>query len=280
MPPAHPALQKIAERRRLITRRLAKNHPAARRALQLSAIGGLLLFSQPNRPFLPPGTVKSRLAKYGFSSADEVRQKLQKIQLLVPSSPGTISPSNQPQIAEIIKRTLGIEACQTLDGQSLNYSFGWIGSEQHLKRFPGDRLSGHREILAGMAPGLGAWGYFTLSENSLSPKDILKERYYLAAQTMYLSEWNRNTTKLKEWYKYRKVIAINPANGKAAVAVIADAGPAFRTGKQFGGSPELMSYLELDSGRRRGKVLLWFTKNDPPIGPVESHIKITTSPAI
>ena len=70
------------------------------------------------------------------------------------------------------------------------------------------------------------------------------------------------------------MIAINPQNGKAVVGVIADAGPAKFTGKHFGGSPEVMTHLELIYGKKKGKVILYFVddpENKIPLGPVQNN---------
>ena len=98
------------------------------------------------------------------------------------------------------------------------------------------------------------------------------EKYYVAVQTLYLPGWNKEQPALKEWYKYRKVLVINPNSGRSVVAVIADAGPADWTGKQFGGSPEVMEHLEYVSGKRKGPVILMFIddpQNKIKLGPVE-----------
>ena len=60
-------------------------------------------------------------------------------------------------------------------------------------------------------------------------------------------------------------------NGNAVVADIADSGPAAWTGKQFGGSPEVMNYLG-GSRYKKGPVTVFFVddpKNRVPLGPVE-----------
>jgi len=64
---------------------------------------------------------------------------------------------------------------------------------------------------------------------------------------------------------------VNTVNGNAVVGDIADAGPAAWTGKQFGGSPEVMSAL---GGKKytKGKVLIFFIddpENKVPLGPVD-----------
>lgn len=52
-----------------------------------------------------------------------------------------------------------------------------------------------------------------------------------------------SATYLRDWYKHRKVLIVNTENGNAVVAAIGDSGPAAWTGKQFGGSPEVMEHL-------------------------------------
>lgn len=69
------------------------------------------------------------------------------------------------------------------------------------------------------------------------------------------------------------MLVVNPQNGKAIVADIADAGPSPWTGKQLGGSPAVMNYLERVDGAQKGPVLYFFI-NDPndtiPLGPVQN----------
>jgi len=131
------------------------------------------------------------------------------------------------------------------------------------------------EQIAGIAPGKGAWGYFAPTQQDFTTQDYLREKYYSVAQTLYLPNWNQDFRYLRDWYKYRKILVVNPANGQAVVTVLADAGPANWTGKQFGGSPETMKELDLHKGSRKGLVLFLFI-DDPdnliPLGPVSSKI--------
>jgi hypothetical protein len=106
----------------------------------------------------------------------------------------------------------------------------------------------------------------------MTQKDIDREKYYLAVQTFLAPGFHDNVKKYVDFFKYRKMLVVNPQNGKAMVVVIGDAGPAQWTGKQLGGSPEVMKYLERVDGRAKGAVLYFFI-NDPddkiPLGPVE-----------
>jgi len=223
-------------------------------------------------PLQPPAVIEPIKAVATQDTLTQRQKFLTKIQDVLPHNPAKLTPEGAIAIELMVKEHTGINAKAYLDGQSLNHHLGFMGFEQHLKRYPGDTLSQHDEIQeAGVAPGLGAWGYFAKDANQFTTKDYLNEKYYVAVQTLYLENWNQDFATLREWYKYRKVIVINPVNGQAVVAVIGDAGPAEWTGKQFGGSPEVMQALNLHLGPRKGATLLLFVddpENKIPLGPI------------
>lgn len=231
---------------------------------------------QDTKPLLAR-TAEERI-KFGLASSDEVKKLLaEKINSLLPGDIGKITGDSSDKIRQLLKEVLGLVALPNLEGKELNYAYGWMGYEQHLQRYPGDTLGEHdEELQAGIAPGLGAWGYFSPSKDQFDNDKYLMEKYYVAVQTLYLPDWYQNTKELSTWYKHRKVIVINPIDGTACVAVVGDAGPANWTGKQFGGSPELMKELNLHLGPRKGKVLLLFVddaNNEVPLGPIDFNLK-------
>jgi len=208
-----------------------------------------------------------------FMAEEEIKKFMaEKVADLLPGAIGKITGADRDKICQLFERILKVDVCFNLEGKELNFSFGWIGYEQHLKRYPGDTLSQHdEEQVAGIAPGLGAWGYFAPSKEEMTEELYQMEKYYVAVQTMYLPEWYTQTKELSQWYKHRKVMVVNTETGQACVAVVADAGPASWTGKQFGGSPEVMKELDLHLGPRKGKVLLFFVDdpdNKVPLGPI------------
>lgn len=188
-------------------------------------------------------------------------------------------------VVQTLSKLSGLDLASKIDGYGLNRILGRIGTEQHLYRYPGESISDHlpdlgqRKIYgpSGIAPHPGAWGYFAAGKGELTPDLIEKEKYYLAVQTFMIPEWNSNWSKLKEWFKYRKMLVYNPQNGKAVVAVVADAGPATWTGKHFGGSPEVMEELKLTTGNRSGEIVILLI-NDPenlvPLGPLKNNVGI------
>ena len=185
-----------------------------------------------------------------------------------------MAPDLEKVVGKVIQRATKIPAVPVLEGERLNTVYGYIGAEQHLPRYLGDSITKHNELQnVGITKSRGAFGYFA-SVQGLTEEAIMREKYYVAVQTLYLPNWGKRAKYLKDWYKWRKVIVVNPENGNAVVAVVGDAGPAAWTGKQFGGSPEVMETL---GGKRykKGRVLLYFVddpQNKVALGPVRYQV--------
>jgi hypothetical protein len=186
--------------------------------------------------------------------------------------PGHLAKDEELYLEQQLSDILNFDVTAELDGHRLNHSLGIMGGEQHLQRFAGDNLSQHDAYLeAGIAPGRGAFGWFT-DNGQLTEQDIQREKYYFAVQTLYLPDWNSNYKELKPWYKYRKMIMINPAESVAVVGVVGDAGPAQWVKKQFGGSPEVIREGKVWSPKSKGRTILWFVddpENKIPLGPID-----------
>jgi len=230
-------------------------------------IGSLLVMPMPQMTSIP--TEVSEPASSALSHRQKILGNLQEI---IPHQPAKLSQEQATKIEKLISENTAIPVKAVLQEQSLNHHVGYIGFEQHLYRYPGDTLSEHDEILeAGMAPGLGAFGYFAKDQKDFSTKAYLQEKYYCVVQTLYLENWNSDYRQLKDWYAFRKMLIINPVNGQAVVCSVGDAGPADWTGKQFGGSPEAMQALDLNKGPKKGLVLMLFIddpENKVALGPV------------
>jgi hypothetical protein len=242
----------------------------AARLLASGVLGGTLLLAAPGLHHLQP----AHSSKFANLSLVE-REKFfgQKMFAYLPK-PG--EPQNSLQelgVTSLIHEYWGIDARSSLDGERLNHTWGFMGAEQHLPRYPGDTADQHDHLQEkGITPGKGAWGYFAHSKSELTDDLMRKEQYYVAVQTLYLTDWEKRLPYLRDWYKYRKVIVINPKNGKSIICDIADSGPSAYTGKQFGGSPEVMAYLGLNTGMQKGAVVLYFVSdpdNSVPLGPIQ-----------
>ena len=242
------------------------------------ALTGALILNSPAMPaHFTPQEIAHNLKTLGEASIPIENSQENLIDALSKSLPQKTRPLSREEekhLEQVFSENIGISARATLEGEHLNTTYGLIGAEQHLRRYPGDTMATHPSVAQkdeGMAPGLGAWGYFAPTKAKMTPDIVEKEKWYAVVQTLYLPDWKARLPYLREWYKHRKVLIVNTDNGNAVVADIADSGPAMWTGKSFGGSPEVMNYL---GGPRykKGPVIIFFVddpENKVPLGPVE-----------
>lgn len=250
------------------------------RQLAVGSLGGLMLLTTPAAAALPgnPLLTGGTLITIGEDKNALLAQKLKE---KTPDQMRGLTPEEEGEIGQLLSESFGMDVRAEIDNKRLNRSYGVIGGEQHLYRYPGDTLYKHADSSsdvamytpAGIAPGLGAWGYFASSEREFTEKDKQRERYYLAVQTFLTPGFAENVGEYRDFFKFRKMIVVNPQTGQAVVAVIGDAGPAAWTGKHLGGSPEVMHELGLAGGPRKGPVLYYFV-DDPddtiPLGPIKA----------
>jgi|SRR3989339_471094 len=273
--------QKFPEVNKFLTNKgidLGKIREHSAKIIGAGALTGTLLFAPPgNIKNLPPlSEIISSIKDLAQDSVGDLPQKflIDVLKSILPERARPLTGDEEKKLEQVFEKVVGVRAKANLEGEHLNTTYGYIGAEQHLARYPGDNINNHPKIPVGdegMAPGLGAWGYFSRSRENLSKSLEETEKWYAVVQTLYLPDWNKRVKYLREWYKYRKVLIVNTDNGNAVVAAIADSGPAAWTGKHFGGSPEVMEYL---GGPRykKGPVLIFFVddpENKIPLGPVD-----------
>lgn len=265
--------------------KLWTKHGQSLRSLALGSLGGLMLLSAP-----PPQPAMS--TPHLFASRDDILKGFdenillaQSLSEIMPKEVRPLEKEEEEEVVEVLSKNFGFKISAEMEGIRLNKSYGLIGGEQHLYRYPGDNLYAHADTTqdwamygsSGIAPGLGAWGYFAPSKEEFSQKDKLRERYYLAIQTFLAPGFAENVTKYRDFFKFRKMLVVNPKSGQSVVAVVGDAGPASWTGKHLGGSPEAMDALGLAGGPRKGGVLYFFIddpKDQIPLGPVKVKSKV------
>ncbi|MEK9200628.1 MAG: hypothetical protein AAB909_01505 [Patescibacteria group bacterium] len=249
----------------------------AKKLLTATAATATIMLTPGSAPMSHSLLPAPSIQESATSSLDLHTQLVSDMKEVLPASVQPLTEDQETKISQVLHQRYGLHAYARLEGNHLNTSYGLIGAEQHLPRFPGDTVEQHDAIQkAGITPGRGAWGYFAYSKADLTPDLIAIERYYAVVQTLYLPDWTTRLAYLRDWYKHRKVAIINPVNGKVMISAIADAGPAAWTGKHFGGSPEVMAYLGLNVGKQKGPVVLFFV-DDPedkvPLGPLENNLE-------
>lgn len=279
--------QKFPEVNKFLTDKgidLGKIREHSARVIGAGVLSGTLLFAPPgNIKNLPPlSEIISSIKDLTQDSAGDLPQKflIDLLKGILPQRARPLTADEEKKLEQVFEKVVGVKTRANLEGEHLNTNYGYIGAEQHLARYPGDNIFNHPKIPTGdegMAPGLGAWGYFANSRQNLTKSLEETEKWYAVVQTLYLPDWNKRVKYLREWYKYRKVLIVNCDNGNAVVAAIADSGPAAWTGKHFGGSPEVMEYL---GGPRykKGPVIIFFVddpENKIPLGPVDyNEVKV------
>lgn len=253
------------------------------RHVALSSLGGLMLLSTPNLTTPVHHLIADNAIGTSHSmEAESSQNRLLAAELIdkLPKEVRKLTPEEESKVVDLIQKDLKIKVLAEIEGKKLNRSYGLIGGEQHLYRYPGDDVYQHAKSAtdwamfgsAGIAPGLGAWGYFAPSKESFTKEDEERERYYIAVQTFLSPGFSERVAEYRDFYKYRKMLVINTKTGQAVIAVIADAGPSEWTGKSLGGSPEVMHELGLASGPRKGEVVYFFlddSQKDLPLGPVK-----------
>lgn len=249
------------------------------------SLSGLLLLSpiQNIGISLPNVLAQAPIDKI-HESVDKVAFLITDLSHALPDKVRPLTSAEEDVVVQTLSRHFGFPVSAELEGKRLNRSYGLIGAEQHLMRYPGDTMVSHfdppaggqedeaKYYSSGMAPGRGAWGYFAPSRQEMTEKEIQREKYYIAVQTFLIPDYNERVAEYRDFLRFRKMLAVNPQNGQAMVVVIGDSGPAEWTGKHLGGSPEVMKYLERVDGSRKGPVLYFFIddpKEEIPLGPVE-----------
>lgn len=276
---------KWTKRHQDLSKNIAKKHRKSfewlsnnSKQLAVGSLSGLLLLTAPVKT---PADQAIKVASEQAQTIDNKTFLLADLSGAVPQDVRPLSTDEETKIGDLLSKAFGMKVSAELDGKRLNRSYGLIGAEQHLARYPGDTMESHfdgnavdssKYYSSGMAPGLGAWGYFSTSRASMTQEDNMREKYYIAVQTFLSPDFNNRVAEYRDFYRFRKMLVVNPQNGKAVVVVIGDAGPAEWTGKHLGGSPEVMKHLERVDGKARGPVLYYFI-DDPddtiPLGPVE-----------
>jgi hypothetical protein len=245
-----------------------------------SNLGSTLPLNQS--PFIVTKAPDAPPAHASLSIEDLRAQFKDQLSKATSSSGHTLTAEEEAKVAAVVQANFGIKAVSELEGVTLNHQRGIVAGEQHLPLYPGDsignfyknRITGQladpTAHLTGMVPGLPSWGYFTNSAKTVTKQDVDREQWYIAAQTFLAPGFRENPNKLYNFFKYRKMIMINPDTGMAVVVDIGDAGPSPSTGRSFGANNPVLMATGL--GRQRtGQVMVLFV-DDPtdsiPLGPL------------
>lgn len=290
--------QKWLRKHRIARKKLHEKHKEAldfiidkfpaKEKLASGAIGLLMMSS-----VIPTSTALALISEKGqeakvVAQIDRTNELNAELTQLVPDAARPLNADEEAKISEVLSRYFNMDVKPSIGGLRLNRTYGVIGAEQHLVRFPGDNMNIHLDAddknnrmiySSGMAPGRGAWGYFANSRAEFDDVALEREKWYIAVQTFAAPNYNGRLADYRDFFKYRKMLVVNVETGQAVVCDIGDSGPAVFTGKHLGGSPEVMYSLGLAQGPRKGPVIYFFiddvdnkqsfSSNKIPLGPIK-----------
>src|SRR6266566_2772080 len=108
----------------------------------IGSVGGFALLTTPAVNVHLPNHIASAQEQF----AQDIDTKMFLIADLSHSLPDTVQPLTLLQeetIAQTLTRHFGFRVTPYLQHKRLNTSYGYIGQEQHLARFPGDTMTNH-----------------------------------------------------------------------------------------------------------------------------------------
>ena len=147
---------------------ISKLRQHSAKVIGAGALTGTLLFAPPTgiRALPSPQEIVDSLKDLKINNdTPNLPQKLlvDALKDLLPERTRPLDRSEEKSLEQIFENVVGVKTKANLDGEHLNTTYGLIGAEQHLKRYPGD-------VVPDQAPGRGAWGYFASSKAALTPQ--------------------------------------------------------------------------------------------------------------
>ncbi len=202
---------------------------------------------------------------------EEHESVLHKMKEIAEQPAGHMPHQDEVYFEQQLADMLGFEVTAELEGNRLPHSIGIMEARPHVKRHPNDSLDAqevYRE--AGLERQRSRFGWFT-EHGQLTPEGMQRAQYHLAVPADFLPLWQSNYAEALTWWKWRKMIVINPFEQRAVVTVVGDLGPREWPRRQFAGSPAVIREGLVWSVNTRGRVIVFFVNDltgNIPLGPV------------
>ncbi|MDA1079270.1 MAG: hypothetical protein O2840_01105 [bacterium] len=189
---------------------------------------------------------------------DEIFAKLET----AASSLSQLSEKELLYLEQQVSDLLGFEVTSSLDDQRLTHTFGKI---QALAEFV---LQPHQNTVSTPAvrganmqatrPTLG-W--------AKKPPENGEKHFLLANHLLLLEDWHLKYAHYKNWYKWRKLLVLNPFNRVAVIVELASFTLPNPMQYQFGGSPDVIRASQAWSPEAQGHVCVFFIPEEIAIKP-------------
>lgn len=249
---------------------LLKNHPVVREWLEATRLQIKDLRNSPaNTPVFssismggathPDGQDLSKDQNLVHNiTLEEHQAVIYKLREVAKLSPGDLEGDDLLYLEQQLSDIFGFDVSSELENHKLPYIMGTLEALPHYRRFPIDHLDQHKSYLeAGMSKTRGGFDWM-LEEGKLSSRAIIREKYGVSLPLANLKEWQVDHNELNKWYRFRKLLIINPFDLRAVVATIIDGGFISNLKYQFGATPEVIREGNIWSPGSSGKVLMFF----------------------
>jgi len=170
---------KWTNRHRNLQKKLWKKHKnslewinRSTKNLMIGSTASLLMLTHP----VTSSLLAQTMSLMNDQNNNNVRQKsihtkellIEALGKLLPQAVVPLNSDQENNVANLLTEYFGMPISSVLYGKRLDRSYGYIGAEQHLTRYPGDTIATHFESQeeaqkysqSGMAPGRGGMGIF------------------------------------------------------------------------------------------------------------------------
>lgn len=162
----------------------------------------------------------------------------------------------------------GINVTTNLDGYNLPHTTVKFRSDAHQRTNFADILNNHPQFHeAGLNKKRSVFGW----SNQNGHESTKMEEFFIVLPIYLIKAWQTDLPSLVNWFKYRKVLVINPFTQLAAVACVSDVGPSHLQRSQALCSPELSHLLRLWQPGLQGRACLFLIEHSEniPYGQVD-----------
>ncbi|MBU0978601.1 MAG: hypothetical protein ABIJ03_00745 [Patescibacteria group bacterium] len=184
-------------------------------------------------------------------TGEEHAQILQKLATLAQAPAGQAELPDQLYFEQQLSDMMGLTVTAELENYRLPYTIAHAQALPHYPTHPNDQLSAHQLEEAGLSQSRSTFGWLTDKD-----KTYQHEAFGVAIPLHKLPDWSTRRSEYLAWFKYRKVVLINPARQKAAVGLITQVGPAHVQRFQVGLSPELIRATQAWHPDSKGKMII------------------------
>ncbi|NCN06447.1 MAG: hypothetical protein GW946_01210 [Candidatus Pacebacteria bacterium] len=189
---------------------------------------------------------------------DEIFAKLET----VAATSAQLSEKESLYLEQQVSDLLGFEISSELEGKKLTHTFGKIQALDEFSLQPHTTTNRSQNVrgahIQKSRPSLG-WG----------TEDIVPDsnHFLLANHLPFLQDWHQKYAHYKRWYKWKKLLLINPFNRISVVVELAAATLPNPMQYQFGGSPDLIRASQAWSPQAQGLVCVFFIPDAARVNP-------------